>query len=163
MDSHKSLITAEWDVLNFQEPVLQQLHKHWHRQRGARTMPARPDIDVAEIPTLLPHMFVIDVLENPRELRFRVAGAHMRQALGEELTGRHIAGAFPPDFGGEVKAIWSRVVDQKTPVRSWGDLRVPGKEFLKWEGAAMPLSSDSAAVNMLLGSVIFPQITHGRT
>ncbi len=103
MDSHKSLITAEWDVLNFQEPVLQQLHDYWRRQRGARAMPARPDIDVAEIPALLPYIFVIDVLENPRDFRFRVAGTHMRQALGEELTGRHIADAFPPDFGGEVE------------------------------------------------------------
>ena len=160
MDSRKSLITAEWDVLNFQEPVLQQLHEYWRRRCGARAMPARPDIDVAEIPGLLPYVFVIDVLENPRDFRFRVAGTHIRQALGEELTGRHIADAFPPDFGGEVKAIWSRVVDQRTPVRGWGDLWVPGKEFLKWEGVAMPLSSDSEAVNMLLGGVIFPQIAY---
>jgi hypothetical protein len=160
MDSRKSLITAEWDVLNFQEPILQQLYEYWRRQRGARAMPARPDIDVAEIPALLPYIFIIDVLKSPRDFRFRVAGTHIRQALGEELTGRHVADAFPPEFGGEVKAIWSQVADQRTPVRGWGDLWVPGKEFLKWEGVAMPLSSDNAAVNMLLGGVIFPQIAY---
>ncbi|MFM9843817.1 MAG: PAS domain-containing protein [Dongiaceae bacterium] len=162
MDSRKSLITAEWGVLNFGEPILQRLHEYWCRQRGTRAMPARPDIDAAEIPALLPYIFVIDVLEEHRDFRFRVAGTHLREALGEELTGRHIADAFPADFGGEVKAIWSQVVDQRIPVRGWGDLWIPGREFVKWEGLAMPLSADGEAVNMLLGAVIFPQLAYKR-
>jgi len=160
MNSGKSLIAVEWGTLNFQEPVLQQLHEYWYRKRGTRTLPARPDIDAAEIPALLPYIFVIDVLENPRNFRFRVAGTHLREALGEELTGRYIADAFPPDFGGEVNAIWNQVVDQKAPVRGWGDLWVPGREFLKWEGLAMPLSSDDQSVNMLLGGIAFPHIVY---
>jgi hypothetical protein len=125
-------------------------------------MPARPDIDVAEIPALLPYIFVIDVLEHPRDFRFRIAGTHIRATLGEELTGRHIADAFPPEFGGEVKAIWSQVVDTRAPVRGWGDLWVPGREHVKQEGLAMPLSADGETVNMLLGGVVFPQLAYKR-
>lgn len=162
MESRKSLIVTEWGILNFREPVLRRLHEYWCQQRAARLMPARPDIDAAEIPALLPYIFVIDVLEDPRDFRFRVAGTHMRETLGEELTGKHIADAFPPDFGGEVRAIWSQVVDRKAPVRGWGDLWVPGREFIKWEGVAMPLSADGETVNMLLGGVIFPQLAYKR-
>jgi hypothetical protein len=162
MESGKPLIAAEWGILNFREPVLKRLYDYWRQQRGARVMPARPDIDAAEIPGLLPYIFVIDVMEKPRDFRFRIAGTHMREALGEELTGRHIADAFPAEFGAEVKAIWSRAVDQREPVRGWGDLWVPGREFVKWEGLAAPLSADGETVNMLLGGVIFPQIAPKR-
>jgi hypothetical protein len=158
MESGKSLIAAEWGVLNLREPVLKRIHDYWRSQCGSRALPARQDIDAAEIPTLLPYLFVVDVMEKPRDFRFRVAGTHMRDALGDELTGRHITDAFPPEFGAEVKAIWSQVVDEREPVRGWGDLWVPGREFVKWEGLAMPLSADGESVNILLGGVIFPQI-----
>jgi hypothetical protein len=105
-----------------------------------------------------PYIFVIDVLENPQDFRFRLAGTHFREAVGEEVTGKHIAAVFPPAFGAEVHQIWSRVVDERRPVRGMGDLWVPGREFVKWEGLVMPLSADGHAVNMLLGGVVFHQL-----
>jgi len=163
MTNGKSLISADWDLLEFQEPVLRDLLGYWNKCRGARAAPARSDIDATEMPGLLPYTFVIDVMESPRDFRFRIAGTHIRDALGEEITGKHIGEVFPPDFGAEVHEIWSRVVADRRPVRGTGDLWIPDREYVKWEGLAMPLSSDGDSVKMLLGGVVFHQIAHKRT
>lgn len=162
MTTDKPLISTDWDLLEFQELVLQDLLGYWNKCRGARAVPARADIDVTEVPVLLPYIFIIDVFDGPRDFRFRVAGTHIRDALGEEITGKHIGEVFPPEFGAEVYSIWSHVIDDRRPVRGTGDLWIPGREFVKWEGLAMPLSSDGDGVNMLLGGVVFHQIAHKR-
>ena len=51
------------------EPVLRDLHAYLNSRRGERPMPARADIDVVEIPTLLPFVFLVDVLDGPRHSR----------------------------------------------------------------------------------------------
>jgi len=158
MTAEMPLISVEWGDLHFREPILREILAYWDKRRGTRAMPARSDIEVTEVPALLPYIFVIDVLENPRDFRFRLAGTHFREAVGEEVTGKHIAAVFPPEFGAEVHQIWSRVADDRIPVRGTGDLWVPGREFVKWEGLAMPLSTDGHTVNMLLGGVVFHQL-----
>lgn len=165
MTNGQPLISADWDRLEFQEPVLRELLGYWNKSRGARATPARSDIDATEMPGLLPYIFVVDVTDspgNPRDFRFRVAGTHIREALGEEITGKHLPEVFPPEFGAEVHQIWSQVVDTERPVRGTGNLWIPGREYVKWEGLAMPLSSGGAAVNMLLGGVVFHQIARIR-
>lgn len=163
MTNGEPLIAADWDLLEFREPVLRDLLGYWNKCRGNRPLPARSDIDATEVPALLPYIFVIDVLDDPRDFRFRIAGTHIRDALGEEITGKHIGEVFPPEFGAEVHQIWSQVVSDKRPVRGTGDLWIPGREFVKWEGLAMPLSSGGGSVNMLLGGVVFHQIAHQRS
>ena len=158
MTAEKPLISVEWGDFHFRESVLREILDYWHKRRGARPMPARSDIEVTELPSLLPYIFIIDVLENPRDFRFRLAGTHFREAVGEEVTGKRLAEVFPPEFGAEVRQIWGSVVDDQRPVRGTGDLWVPGREYVKWEGVAMPLSTDGRTVNMLLGGVVFHQL-----
>lgn len=158
MSAGSPLITLQWGELQFREPVLREILDYWKERRGIRRMPARADIEVTDFPALLPYLFVIDVLDNPRDFRFRLAGTHFREAVGEEVTGKLIAEAFPPEFGAEVRQAWSQVIERREPVRGEGDLWVPDRDYVKWEGVAAPLSSDGVTVNMLLGGVVFHQL-----
>jgi hypothetical protein len=155
MSFDTTLITADWDMGTLREPVLRNLHAYWESRRGDRPMPARADIDIVQIPTLLPYLFLIDVLDAGRDFRFRLAGTHIRDVTDDEVTGQHVGEAFPPDFGAEVRRIWSKVVEKRRPVCGRGRLWVPGREHVTWEGVAMPLAEDDGVVNMLLGGVVF--------
>src|SRR5437763_1331922 len=66
------------------------------RVRNSRRMPSRGDINPAHIPRLLPFVFLAEVLERPRDFRYRLAGTHFREFVGIEPTGRRIAEVFPP-------------------------------------------------------------------
>ena len=120
-------------------------------------MPARSDIDPVDVPRLLPFIFLVDVLNDPRDFRFRLAGTHFRNFAGTEVTGRLIGEVFPPEFNAEVLYHWSNCVDRQAPVVGSGKLWVPDRDHVEWEGVVLPLSPDGTSVNMLLGGVIFTQ------
>jgi hypothetical protein len=155
MSFDTTLIAADWDMDKLREPLLRDLHAYWNGRRGDRSMPARADIDVVEIPTLLPYVFLIDVLEQPRDFRFRLAGTHFRETTEQEVTGKRIAEVFPAQFGEEVRRIWSKAVEERRPVVGHGNLWISGREYVKWESVALPLACDDHAINMLLGGVVF--------
>jgi hypothetical protein len=155
MSLDTTLITTDWDMETLREPLMRSLHAYWNSRRSERLMPARADIDIADIPTLLQYVFLIDVLDGGLDFRFRVAGTHMRDVTGDEVTGQHVAEAFPEQFGTAVRQIWSRVIDSRRPVAGRGRLWVPGREHVTWEGVALPLAEAGGDVNMLLGGIVF--------
>lgn len=61
---------------------LRELLEYWRSKRGSRLMPARADIDPIEIPTLLPIIGLVDVLDGGARFRFRLLGTEVVDAAG---------------------------------------------------------------------------------
>ena len=155
--SAPGVITAHWDMTAAVDQRLHQLHTYWKSRCGARRMPGRSDIDPVDVPGLLPFIFLVDVLSDPRDFRFRLAGTHFRDFAGREVTGLPIGEVFPPAFNAEVLYHWSACVDRGAPAVGSGSLWVPERDHVGWEGIVCPLSPDGTLVNMLLGGAIFTQ------
>ncbi len=136
-------------------PINQVGYDYWKRKRGGRRMPARRDIDPAEIATILPHVFLLDVRQQPLDFRYRLIGTKMDEHMLSRYTG-----------------LWmSQIAHQRAPSRIWANCRhvaVEGlplsgdtpyvgknKEFLTTEDLIMPLSDDGRTVDMLLVTVGF--------
>jgi hypothetical protein len=56
-------------------------------------MPARKNIDPAEIPTLLPHLVLFELHEG--RLRYRLTGSTTVELLGREPTGHYLDEILP--------------------------------------------------------------------
>src|SRR5436190_2826857 len=91
-------IITHWDVTAAVDHRLHQVHAYWQSRRAGRQMPSRSDIDPTDIPGLLPFVFLVEVLNEPRDFRFRLAGTHFSEFAGMEVTGRTIGEVFPPAF-----------------------------------------------------------------
>lgn len=66
------------------------LFDYWYARRNGRAMPARSDIDPAELGRLLPNLMLIEASEGAgRRYRYRLVGTRVVQATGEDRTGRH--------------------------------------------------------------------------
>ena len=77
---------------DIQSPALSELFTTWSKARGRRAFPKRSDIDPAKLSrSLLPHMFVADIVGDPPDFRFRLAGTQVVQNVGLELTGRFLS------------------------------------------------------------------------
>ena len=72
------------------EPVLSRLFAYWDGKRGETRFPDRGQIDPVEIPALLPHLFLIDVRQDPFDLVFRLAGTALAANNGGDITGLRI-------------------------------------------------------------------------
>jgi len=74
--------------------VLSALWRYWERKRGSQPMPRRRDIDPVDIPSLLPHLMLVERTAEGR-FRYRLAGTAVVQAYGRELTGHFIDEVIP--------------------------------------------------------------------
>ena len=126
------------------------LYRYWDGTRNGRLMPARRDIDPADIPALLPHVSLIHKLDG--QFRFRLVGSAAGEQFGRDLTGdvvgSHVGNA--PETVAATQAVCERVFSTARPVFSPGHYETrPG---LIYHGSVLllPLSDDGMRVNMII-------------
>ncbi|WP_374303259.1 PAS domain-containing protein [Ferrovibrio sp.] len=140
--------------------LLQQGYRYWDAKRAGKRMPSRADIDPIEMPALLPHVVLLEVLRDvepdwPLDFRYRLMGS----AVEAHLTMR---------YGG---LRMSQIPHQKPPSRMWENFSMvvqsgkplitqvpyigPHKDFLAAQDLITPLSHDGKNVDMLLNFVDF--------
>jgi len=130
-------------------PILQDLWSYWAARRGTRRMPCRADIDPMAIPHLLPHLLLIEMMEDSR-FRVRLAGTAIVESYGEELTGRFVDELFTPARRAVALRHYVLAFDSARPIAACNRYtNVRGTE-LAASRVILPLSEDGESVNMLL-------------
>lgn len=132
-------------------PMLADLLAYWHEKRGERSMPARADIEPAELKALLPHIFMVDVEYEPFRLRYRLVGSALVNVLGHDIKGKYLdempllfrtfaAGAYE-----EVLRVRGPCYKEVSGIAAY--FRIAYKRLL------LPLSTDGETINIILGSI----------
>lgn len=129
------------------------LYSYWQRQKGKRACPSRSDIRPKDLTSYLRHVFIVDVLEEAN-FRFRVAGSHFCELTHRRMAGEAIEAIFPEMFCGEVRNAWQQATNGAT-VLGRGQVWIPAKDFLQWEGIVLPLSQPGKDVDSLVGVIEF--------
>ena len=140
--------------------VLLQGYDYWDSKRGARTMPARRDIDPIEIKALLPHVVLMDVLREakpgwPLDFRYRVMGSAVDRHMSRPFTGLHMSDLPQQQPDSQMWQNFSAVATERQPRFHRVPYVGPHKDFLSVIDLVMPLSNDGETVNMLLSIVDF--------
>jgi len=138
-----------------ENPLLREIFAYWQRQRGDRAMPARADIAPMEIPRLLRHVFLIDVIAEPRDYRYRLVGTAISERYGEERTGKLVSEVFAEPTLSIVMRVHDTVVNERRPVRATGPVVWRQDDYTTFETLFLPLSDDRRSVNMIFGGMIF--------
>jgi hypothetical protein len=136
-------------------PEFRQLYGYWAAKRRGERLPARRDIDPLDLPILLPGIFLVDVDRGIGEdlaFRFRLAGTAHLQVNGIEITGMTIEQAFSPGRVAPIRVAYTQVVRMRRPLLTTG-LRaaVSGRCHVLFDRLLLPLASDGAKVDMLIG------------
>ena len=133
--------------------ILREALAYWRRKRGARQMPRRRDIDGAELPFwLLPHVQLLDVVEDGRRFRHRLVGTAIVGAFGAEPTGKYVDEVLSGTALDFANTAYRAVCDNRKAVfaRSAHDT-VKGSPLIAHR-VLMPLAEDGEAANMILGA-----------
>jgi len=145
-------ITAE-DVLariGACHKTVQAMYDYWLAKRGSRAMPARADIEPAEIKKLLPMMVLVDVTNDARRFVYRLVGTQEVSERGTDPTGKPVAEAF---FGGSLEeslSCYEYVVRNRAPFCYRDPYAAPDGQVQNDDIVYLPLSDDGANVNMIL-------------
>jgi hypothetical protein len=129
------------------------IHGVWSGLRAGGIGPKREDVTPARLRGNLPWAFLIDVVDDGRDFRFRFAGDRIIQFMGRRLAGTLLSEHLGTPFFDGMNAFFKGCVTAKAPMAS-GPRRAtyPGKEHLEMEVMVLPLSDDSVAVTGLLGA-----------
>ncbi|MFC7048982.1 PAS domain-containing protein [Emcibacter nanhaiensis] len=141
----------EFERKHFSSEVHGQLYDYWLRRKGDRLMPSRQDIGPEEIPSLLPHLIMLDVYGKPGHYQFKVrlTGTQVDQIVGQSLTGKW-AHDFPNSEGLSRRFCW--LVENRRPYYSEDRLMFVSKDFKNYSCLVCPLSSDGQSVDKILAS-----------
>jgi hypothetical protein len=134
--------------------LLAAVHDAWKKLAAGRLAPKREEITPAMIKSALPWIWMIDVVDDGADFRFRIAGDRVVQFLG-----RRYAGLLLSEFQGEpffqrMRAILVESVKHKRPLAA-GPMgsNMAGKEFLEMEVVVLPLSEDNQRVTTIFGAM----------
>jgi PAS domain len=138
-------------------PKIVQLHDYWrHAVPPGSGLPGRKHIDPTEIPTLLEHLWLLDVVGAPPRFRYRLRGG-AAQRVG--LPG-HV-GDFMDQFfkGGPTDERLDHlrfVVAARQPKWFRGEPRLKHKtEIAELERLHLPLAADGQTVDMILCLTVY--------
>jgi len=156
--------SAQVGVLAGAPADLLEMYAYWQRKRGARAMPARADLEPAEIKRLLPGMLLVDVrrsADGALEFAYRLVGTREVEMRGHDPTGKPVAEAYYGKSAELVTACYRRVVETGQPFLDEDCFHLPGQEWSPSASIYLPLSNDGARVNMVLVYSSFRWIAGG--
>lgn len=135
-------------------PKIRALYAYWLSKLLGRPMPSRTDLDPVEIPTLLPHVFLVDVPGDGGPLVYRLSGTAVVALMGQDVTGQNVGDGTLPQFRAEVVARYGGVAREGRPFFHQARLRDYTNDFANVDRILLPLSEDGVRINMLLGMTI---------
>lgn len=150
------------DFLAICSERIQRAYAYWDGKRAGRAMPARADINPAEIQDLLPYVVLTEVLKAPPYLRYRLVGTRQVQIRGMDPTGKpvrgnHIGRHMVDDTVDEVMLNYEIVIRKRCFVYDHNPVLGPPLDSgsldigrLRERGTLLlPLSSDGNEVDMV--------------
>ncbi|WP_120495732.1 PAS domain-containing protein [Kiloniella sp. EL199] len=141
--------------INIKTQPLKKLYEYWQSKSPQNKLPARHDIDPAEMADFLPHLVLLDVQTAPLDFRYRLVGTHIAAYLENDLTNQWMSALHhqkPPS------TIWNNckeAVETALPVYPHTPYVGPKKEIVEVEDLILPLARDGVKVDMLLVGVSF--------
>ena len=134
---------------------LRALFGYWAEKRGERAMPARADLDPLEIPTLLPIIGLVDVLDGGARFRYRLIGTEIVDVGGHDPTGRFLDEALPDSgYADYLIGMFREVTRERRPLYGESDFHGQGRIERRVRRLLMPLSRDGRSVDMIFGGQV---------
>ena len=136
------------------------LLEYWnHLAQRLDRLPRRAEVDPVDLPVgLLPNIFLVDVVRAdgaPPRFRFRLLGsaitARERVRPGQYLD-EYLTDKATDDMAGHYLDCLQRRVRVRHTNLAWDH---PTKEFISYHVMLLPLSSDGAVVDVVLGLAIY--------
>jgi len=140
---------------------LEQLLAYWQRLGGGG-LPRRTQIELMEIsPSVLPHVFLVDALEDGRRFRWRLIGQHIVRHAGTDDTGLDLEISIAPAMRETIIGHYRQVVAERRPLSHRGNFHGRDLRPYRYERLLLPvLAADGASVDTVLGGAVFSPGAH---
>lgn len=138
------------------DPKFRAFFKYWQGLQRGGSLPRRSDIDPLDIPTLLGHVNLIEVLRDGDRIRYRYAlwGTKVATLYGADFTGRFLEDIIIPTRIETVREAFDVTVQTGAPHYWKVPVPVENREFLSSRRLLLALSEDGAKVTHLMALML---------
>lgn len=137
-------------------PTLAALHAYWHSIAPSGRLPGRQHFDPAEVPRLLPHLWLIDVEPDPRRFRWRLIGTEAQGGKLRLRPGDLLEDHLDSAELARARAVLEAVLESPAPSWARGRPVMPhAPSVISLERLILPLARDGTTVDMLLGATVY--------
>jgi hypothetical protein len=132
--------------------VSRDFYAHWQLlSRRCGGIPRREDLDPADIPALLPHLFIVEKIRDTDRFFFRLSGTAIRDIMGSENTRHFLDELLHGDDLASVSALFDQVLGQGVCIRSIEGLTYSDRSYLRVEILRAPLRAGDGECRLVLG------------
>ena len=149
---HSTLLAREEPEGFFFSPVSRNVYAHWqHLAQRRGGVPLRSDLDPADVPRLLPYLFIVERIRSTGRYFFRLSGTAIRDIMGSENTNHFLDELLHGDDLKTVSTMFAQVMDQGACIRSIEGLTYSDRSYLRVEILRLPLRAADGESRLVLG------------
>lgn len=139
------------DAESIKSARVRRLGAYWRaRCEAVGGVPARAQIDPADLRPLLPNLFIVDVEADPRRFRYRLVGTAVVEYNQLEFTGRYL-GSIGWEEEQALFAQYARVLDSRGAVFGYYDWMLRSGAMGRAEYGLFPLADAGGAIVQVIG------------
>ncbi len=131
-------------------PVQQEFLAYWRQKAGDQIAPRRRDLDVLDVPKLMPHVIIFDVLSDPLDFRYRLVGTTVREMSRNDYTGLKLSEIDGRGPGSKVWSMLDQVRENQKPAFYAVEYMGPKRDFRKLDDLFLPLVDDRLETDMIM-------------
>ena len=128
---------------------------YWEEARGENPLPARSDLDLGRLSSLLPKIVLLDVHRNPLDFIYRVIGNNALQNFTRNYTGVAFSDIPGKGPGSKVFENLKSIVETGAPSGRQVPYVGPNRDFIGIASLALPLGKDHVTVDKIVIIVEF--------
>ena len=135
----------------FKPPSLDEFLSYWNSIGNGKGLPGRPDLDPVDIPGMLPFVFLVDVLGQGKDFRYRLVGTDIVRNTKRDFTGYRLSEIRDIGSQGKLIDMYERTVRGKAPVLERFPYVTRGGVEKFYDVVVVPLARNGKHVDMLFG------------
>lgn len=134
------------------DPRFREFFGYWQSKAPAGRLPGRVHIDPLQIPKLLQHIALYDVVPvgDDFRFRFRLVGTGVVETLGADNTGKFIDECMAPEAYKPLHEHYGTLIREGRPQYWQRNLPYANRDFMAVQRLALPLASDGTTVDMVI-------------
>lgn len=130
--------------------AIRKVYEYWESKRAGRMAPTRADIEPADLKPLLPGLVIVDVVQFPDQLVYRLVGTRAVEVRGSDPTGRSVTERYYGRDLANVLENYRLVIEERRVVYDYDHTPTKDGFFERAEAILLPLSTDGDKVDKVL-------------
>lgn len=128
-----------------------RLVDYWTSNLDSDGIVHRRDIDPAQLKPVLGGLFIVELIDNGRDLLYRLVGSENERRLGLRCMGRKFTECYSQQMAAEQIAFHYAVFNSGRPAFLRGRLLGLDLEYVQFEASYLPMRRDDGGFQMLGG------------